>query len=496
MSKEMNQTGIYSISDEKYHQYEQAQANKELLPLREKDRTMGFANYFTLWMGGIHNIATYATVAGFLLLGVQVKHVILAVFLSFIVSTLMITINGRAGAKYGIPSSMQLKSVYGEKGAKLPGILRGVFSAIAWYSLQIYTGSRALYILICVLWPGFESLGSNFDFIGIDLPNLISFTLFWALNLTIGLGGTDLMNKFNVILNPLIYIFFIATAVWALKVSGGFGNILAYTPPKGLSASYPTFLVYLMIFNSWLGFWSSPAINVADFTRNAKSDKDQFAGMTAGFGFGYLIFAFTGVIILVGGALHYGLTDWADLQQFGILSIMRQWERPFTIIGGLLILLMATVSANITTNGVAASYQLISLFPKKLNYQKAMSCAAIIAFLLIPWKTMGASGGVMAFMNMIGVIIGPIVGVMLADYFFVAKQEIDLDSLYLDKVNPTVHNKYAGVNKNAYIATIVGILFSLLGYIPALSVINKLSMFVGAGIGFIVYVALNKTKDN
>lgn len=494
MSDKRDLNSIYHISEDKYTQYAKAQPNKEMLPLLEKERTMGFVNYFSLWMGGIHNIATYATVAGFLLLGAPMKHVIAAIFLSFIASALMNTLNGRAGSKYGIPSSMHLKAVYGDVGSKLPGILRGIFSGLAWFSLQIYTGSRALYILIALIYPGFETLGGSFNFIGLNLPNLISFILYWIFTLIIGLGGSKLINKFNVILNPMIYIFFIAAAVWALKVSGGFSNILAFTPPNELSYNYPTFLVYFMIFNSMLGFWSSPAVNVADYTRNAKSDQDQSRGMTVGFGVGYLVFGFTSIIILVGGTLYYGITDWTDFQQFGILSIMRQWDSPFAIIGGIIVLLMATVSANVSSNGLSATYQLIGLFPKRFTYRTGMITSAFIAFLLIPWKTMQGSGGVMAFMNMIGVMLGPVLGVMLAHYFFIEKQRIDLDNLYLDKVYPEKYNKYAGVNKNAYIATFVAILVTLLGYIDGFEVINQLSMFVGATIGFIVYVLLPRKE--
>ncbi|MFC6323178.1 cytosine permease [Companilactobacillus baiquanensis] len=495
MSKTVEQTDIYHISDEKYKEYADAQSNEEMLPLREDKRTMGFGNYFTLWMGGIHNIATYATVAGFLLLGAPMKHIILAIFLSFIFSAYMDTLNGRAGSKYGIPGSMHLKSVYGDRGAKLPGILRGIFSGLAWFSLQIYTGSRALYILIAVIWPSFESLGGNFNFIGINLPNLISFILYWVFTLLIGLGGSNLINKFNVILNPLIYIFFIGAAIWALNAAGGFGNILSFTPPKNLSYSYPTILVYFMIFNSLLGFWSSPAVNVADYTKNAKSNRAQSTGMTLGFGVGYLIFAFSSVIILAGGALRYGVTNWADFQQFGILSIMRHWSQPFAIIGGIIVLLMATVSANVLSNGLSATYQLIALFPKRFSYKTGMITSAIIAFILIPWKTMTGNGGVMAFMNMIGVMLGPVVGVMLAYYFVIDKRKLDLDSLYLDKVNPKKYNRYAGINKNAYIATIIAIIITMLGYIHGFEAINQLSVFVGAGLGFLISIILPRSKD-
>ena len=125
--------------------------NEDLLPSSETTDN-GRAQFFTLWMGSIHNIPEYAAVGGFIFLGLSPLQVMLAVVLSsFIVATFM-NLNGVAGSKYGIPFAMHLQSTYGSLGAKLPGVLKRLCGAIAWFGLQTFTGSLALFIILGKFW--------------------------------------------------------------------------------------------------------------------------------------------------------------------------------------------------------------------------------------------------------------------------------------------------------------------------------------------------------
>ena len=191
--------------------------NEDLLPSSPKQRTMGARNFFTLWMGSIHNIPNYAAVGGFIFLGLSPLQVMLAVVLSsFIVATFM-NLNGVAGSKYGIPFAMHLQSTYGSLGAKLPGFLRGCVAAIAWFGLQTFTGSLALLIILGKFWPNFLEIGGSFQFFGLRLPELMAFTLFWLLNVAIGFGGSKILNRFTAILSPLIYVVIIGLTIWAIR---------------------------------------------------------------------------------------------------------------------------------------------------------------------------------------------------------------------------------------------------------------------------------------
>lgn len=462
--------------------------NEDILPKPQDKRNMGMMNYFTLWMGSVHNIPNYAAVGGFLFLGLSPINVVFALILSAVTVAAFMIFNGVAGSKYGIPFAMHLRSTYGDIGAKLPGFLRGGVAAIAWFGLQNFTGSLALMILISKIWPGFATLGGDFEILGIGIPGLISFTIFWALNVLIGIGGGGFLNKFTAILSPLIYIVFGGMTIWAINAAGGLGPIFSYDTSAVTSQINPVF-IYLMIMNSVLAVWAAPGASVADFTQNAKSTKDQLIGQTASMVVAYTIFAFCSICILIGGSIHFGVNEW------NVLNIVEKWDSLPAIILSMLVFLLTTISTNATGNIIPAAYQLTALFPKQLNYKKGVIIAGIISYLIMPWKLMENADSIYIFLNAIGAMLGPVAGVMVVHFYLIKKQVIDLDKLYFDPKDKSEANDYRGLNKSAYIATILGLIISLSGqFIPALKAISDISWFVGFISAGIVYALLAK-KD-
>lgn len=463
--------------------------NADILPKPCEKRNMKMINYFTLWMGSVHNIPNYAAVGGFLFLGLSPINVMFALVLAALAVSIFMAFNGVAGSKYGIPFAMHLRSVYGDLGAKLPGFLRGCVAAIAWFGLQNFTGSLALLILITKLWPGFNDIGGGAEILGISIPGLISFTIFWLVNVLIGLGGGGILNKFTAFLSPLIYIVFGGMTIWAINAAGGLGPIFAYDTQTAASGINPIW-VYLMIINSVLAVWAAPGASVSDFTQNATSTRDQKLGQIASLVVAYAIFAFCSVCILIGGSIHYGITEW------NVLNIANKWDNLPAILISMLVFLLTTISTNATGNIIPAAYQLTALFPKKLNYKKGVIIAGIISFLIMPWKLMENADSIYIFLNAIGAMLGPVAGVMIAHFYFNQRQRIDLNALYFDPSGERTGNAYRGLNRAAYIATIFGLVISLMGqFIPIFKFLSDISWLVGFGSAFVIYLALSRAKS-
>lgn len=478
---------IYHISEDQLQRYRQrGYKNEDILPKPAEDRHMTAMNYFTLWMGSVHNIPNYAAVVGFLMLGLSPINVMVAITLAGLAVAVFMIFNGRAGAKFGIPFAMHLRSTYGSKGAKLPGFLRGVVAAIAWFGVQTYTGAAALTILISKLWPAYLEIGGGGEVLGITIPELISFVIFWIANMAIGFGGGGILNKFTAVLSPIIYLVFGGMTIWAINVGGGIGNILQYNMAGDVSIN--PILAYLMIIASVLSVWAAPGVSVSDFTQNARSQKDQAQGQVASLLVGYLIFAFMAVVIIIGGTIHFG----APTSGNGVLDFINQWDSLPAIIVATLVFLMTTISTNATGNIIPAAYQLAALFPKQIDYRKGVLIAGIISFLIMPWNFMSDGGGILVFLNAIGSLLGPVAGVMIAHYSFVNKQEIDLDQLYFDTSGKeSRQNIYTGVNKQAYVATVIGLVLSMVGqFVPALSILSDMAWITGFISAFVIYYLL------
>lgn len=150
----------------------------DLLPKSDAQRNWKTFNYFTLWMGSVHNVPNYVMVGGFFILGLSTFSIMMAIILSAFIIALAMVFNGAAGSKYGVPFAMILRASYGVRGALLPGLLRGGIAAIMWFGLQCYAGSLAFLILLGKLWPAFLTLGGDFKLLGLSLPGLIAFLVF------------------------------------------------------------------------------------------------------------------------------------------------------------------------------------------------------------------------------------------------------------------------------------------------------------------------------
>ncbi|EHJ06800.1 allantoin permease [Staphylococcus simiae] len=469
--------------------FERRGYNKDIMPKNSSQRNSSAFNFFTLWMGAVHNIPNYTAVGGFLLLGLSPLQVMFSLVISSFLIAMLLVFNGYAGSKYGIPFAMQLRHTYGDAGAKLPGILRGVVAGIGWFGIQTFAGSQALLILMNKLIPGYEDFGNGHTILGITIPALIAFLIFWAINFGIGIGGGETLNKFTAILNPLIYIVFGGMAIWGYMTAGGWHNIMNYDiTTKTSGIIYPAILTFILIFNSLLGVWAGPGASVADFTQNAKSTRSQVVGQISGIVVAHLLFAISSVFIIIGGSIALGHQEW------NILTIINEWDSIWAILIATGVLLMTTISTNATSNIIPAAYQLTALMPKWINYKRGVMIASILSIVIMPWKMMENQDSIFVFLNAIGAILGPVAGAMIVHFYFISKCKINIDKLYFDLNNKPKDLKR--INIPAYIATIVGVVISLLGFIPAFRIIADFSWFIGFISTGVVYILLHLVHES
>lgn len=455
--------------------------HEDLLPKESNKKDWKAFNYFTLWMGSVHNVPNYVAVGGFFILGLSTINIMLAIMISALIIAFIMVMNGAAGSKYGIPFAMILRASYGVRGALFPGILRGCVAAIMWFGLQCYAGSLALLILLGKLWPQFLTLGGDFSLLGLSLPGLIAFLAFWAVNVAIGLGGGGILNKFTAILNPCIYVVFGGMAIWAVSLAG-WDNIIHYVP-KNITLSENSGFLFLVVINAVVAVWAAPAVSASDFTQNARSFKQQALGQTAGLVVAYILFAVASVCILAGASIHYGVDTW------NVLDIVQNWDSVFASVFAVLVILMTTISTNATGNIIPAGYQIAAIAPKRLTYKSGVVIASLVSLIICPWKLMENQESIYLFLDIIGGMLGPVIGVMMAHYFIVVRSNIDLNTLYTEAGNYKYYDN--GFNRVAFIVTLISVVLSLGGkFIVFLEPLSRISWFVGVISAFVLYIVI------
>ncbi|MGF1733779.1 allantoin transporter [Photobacterium satsumensis] len=456
----------------------------DMLPKPSEKRTWNAFNYFTLWQGSVHNIPSYIAVGGFLTLGLSTFGLMTAIILSSFVVAAAMVLNGLAGSKYGIPFAMILRGSYGVKGALLPGTLRGGIASIMWFGIMNTAGTGAMLILIGKFWPAFLEIGGGGSILGLGIPAMIAFLVFWAINMVIAFYGGDVLNKFTAILNPLIWLVFGGLAIWAVY-QAGLSNIFSYVPEQ-VQSEGSSFFKFFIVMNSLVAVWACPAVGNCDFTQYAKNDKAQARGQTLGFFVAYTLFAITSVMILAGASIHYGVDTW------NVLDIVNNFDGWFIPAFASVVILMTTISTNATANIIPAGYQVVALFPK-LTYRQGVMIAGVISVIICPWKLMESQDSLFMFLNLIGAMLGPVLGVMLAHYFVILKGNVDLETLY---TKPGQYNYFKnGYNTLAFGVTITAAIAAIIGeFIPALKPLSQVSWFTGVFTAFFLYAFFTKRK--
>lgn len=455
--------------------------NSDLLPTKLEERIWKKGHFFSIWMGSVHNVPSYVTIGGFFALGLSVWQVFFIILTASLLLAGILVLNGHVGAKYGIPFSVYLRASFGSKGAIFPGVLRGVIAAIMWFGLQTYAGSMAVTILIGKLWTGYLSLGGNWSFLGLNLSNLLSFLLFWMVNVFFIFAGINSLRRLNKIIFPLVFIVFGGMSVWAIKLAGGITPILNYSS-KGLEGNLT--LIFFSCISALLATWVAQIISVSDVTRYARSNKDQAIGQIAGLIVTYLLFAIASITIIIGSEIAFGVPIW------NILEVVNRFDRKFVIIISLLTICLSTLSVNLVGNIFPSGYQLAALFPNKLSFKSGALLAAFIGVLIMPWKLMENSSSIFLFLNLVGGLLSPVAGVMLAHYYIVSKRVIIVEDLY----SPNLTSKV--VNLPALSAVIMAGFLSLIGnFWPVLKPLYDISWFTGIFSAALLYLFFNWVRE-
>ncbi|MCY0908349.1 MAG: NCS1 family nucleobase:cation symporter-1 [Sulfobacillus thermotolerans] len=451
--------------------------NVDLAPIAKEKRRWTWVNYSTIWMGMVHNIVAYETAAALLSQGFSVAQALLAVIIANAILVLAMWLNGVAGAKYGLPFPVLIRSAFGYKGAQIPVLLRA-FVAIFWFAVQSYAGSLAINALFGLLIPGWNSL-SQYAFLGLQANVAIAFGLFWILHALVISHGMERIRHFELWAGPMVIIMGLIAVVWAVNAAHGLGPLFtepSHLSPAAFDAAFPLAVTGL------IGVWATLVLNIPDFTRFAKSQRDQVVGQAIGLPITAILFALISIITTSGALAAFGsaISNPVDLLQ--------RFHNPLILVFGALTLIVATLSVNVGANVVSPAYDLVNLFPRKLHFVSAGILAIALGVLFVPWMWFNNATTIYDVLGAIGGALGPVAGLMLADFYVVRNQHYDVEQFFERSGDFRYQN---GWNLRGLMAFGVGLLGAFIGlFIPSLHVLYTYSWFVGIVASFVSYALL------
>ncbi len=467
--------------------------NADLEPTTEVTRTWDWKAYAALWIAMVVCVPTYMLAAGLIAEGMSWDQAVITVMLGNIIVLAPMILIGHAGAKYGVPFPVLLRSAFGTKGARIPAMARGLV-ACGWFGIQTWVGGSAIYVIINSL-SGNAFQGTPLPFLGIDIAQFFSFLGFWSIHLFFIKNGTESIRWLETIAAPFLIFMGLALLAWAYIKAGGFGAMLS-TPsqfsPGG--AKDGQFLgAFIAGLTAMVGFWATMALNIPDFTRFAKSQKDQIVGQMIGLPLPMALFAFIGVAVTSATVTIFGEAIWDPVALAGRMG-------GFGVVVALAALIVATLTTNLAANVVAPSYGFSNLNPQKISFTMGGYITASIGIAIFPWKLLESSGGYL-FVWLLGysALLGPIAGILIADYFLLRKCNLKVDDLFR---HDGEYGSGNGWNRAGLWALVIGILPNLPGFLHAAGFVETVpeifdmvynyAWFVGVFVAGGFYLALAK----
>ncbi len=474
--------------------------NDDLAPVPPSGRKWGTASFAALWISMAACIPTYMLASGLIGSGMNWSQAVATIFLGNVIVVVPMILNAHAGTRYGIPFPVFCRASFGTTGANIPALLRA-FVACGWFGIQTWIGGDAIYKILGVFLPSITA-GTPLPVLDITLTHFACFLFFWAINMWVIWRGIDTIRVLLNLKAPLLIVLGLALLAWAYQAAGGFGPILSQ--PSAFDVGQPKAGQFWGIFfpslTGMIGFWATLSLNIPDFSRYAKSQRDQALGQALGLPATMALYSFIGVAVTSATTIIYGKTLWDPV------DVLTRFKNPLVLIGALFALCLATLATNIAANVVSPANDFAQLAPRKISFRIGGLITGLIGIVMMPWKLVAdPSGYIFTWLIGYSALLGPIGGIMIADYFVYRKKHLDVPALY------SAHGPYrysGGTSWVAVAAFLAGALPSLPGFLANIKAIDPASIapffhaiynvawLAGFAIAFVVYLILRKLAPN
>jgi NCS1 family nucleobase:cation symporter-1 len=455
--------------------------NEDLAPVPIARRNWTTYNYAALWISMAHCIPTYMLASGLIASGMNWWQALVTVALGNTIVLIPILLNSHPGTKYGIPFPVFARAAYGTIGSNLPALMRALV-ACGWFGIQAWIGGEALNTFFANVVPGWSTLlGAGFA--GHTTTEWISFLLFWGLNVFVIYRGMDLLRHVENWAAPFVLVMTAALLAWAVWRANGFGPLLS--EPGKFATAGEFFKVFVPSLTAMIGFWATLSLNMPDFTRFGRSQREQVVGQVVALPTTMFVFAAMGVLITSATFIIYHELIWDPIK------LIAKFQDPFVIAISMFTAVVATLAVNIAANVVSPANDFANAFPRAISFKTGGLITGILGIVIQPWRLLADPSGYI-FTWLLGYSggLGSIAGVLIADYWIVRSQELRLEDLYL---TDGAYRYTGGWHLPGVVATLAGCAAAWAGLVvPALRPVYDYAWFVGFGVSLAVYVALAK----
>lgn len=453
--------------------------SKDSKPLEEEQRNWTTWSIASLWIGIMVSIPVYMLAGGLIASGMTWIQAIFTIVLGHTIVMIPAVLLGHFGTKYAVGFPLLSKLVFGPKGNIFPTLLRA-FLGCFWFGVQSWIGGTAINSIIINIIP---NLKGNFT------VQFVSYLIFLIINIYIALNGANALKIFEQFSAPILIALSLSVLIWSYKVAGGFVNIFGYS---GLNNGNNFIQIFFPALTAMIAFDSTIAINISDYTKNIKKQKQQIIGQFLGAPLMTAFIVFVGVCGTIGAQIKFGEMIWnpADL--------VAKFDNPVIVIIFSIFIIIATMTTNIPANLIPPGIIFSNIWTKLFTYKKAILLVLGISIIVMPWKVLENPNNYIFEVNgTLATFLGPMTGIYLSSYWYQYKTNIYLFDLYLTDGGKYFY--YNGCNIYAMIILFVSTIIVLIGKftdLQALKFLYESSYVFGLLISFILYAITIKINNS
>ncbi|GBQ89385.1 NCS1 family nucleobase:cation symporter-1 [Asaia krungthepensis] len=459
--------------------------NVDLAPVRE--RHWAWKDFLFLWMSNVHSVAGYMTLGSFFMMGLPVGAVLAGLLIAILCVHLLCNLVAVPSLKAGVPFPVVIRGAFGVYGAIIPALVRGVI-AVGWYGIQTWLASNAIVLFILHLDPAIMDYADlhRHGALGLSMLGWGAFLFVWALQMVVFWRGMEAIRHFIDWAGPAIYgVILLLDGALLIKTQG---QVHLSVLPRAAFSWRETLAGLLAVASLTLAYFSPIILNFGDFARYGLSLADVKRGNLWGLPVNFMAFVVLVLttLVLTQPALGRLILDPAE-------TIIR-FDNQTIMLVGTITLVAATIGINISANFVSAAFDFSNIAPSAISWRQGGVIASFGAVLLTPWNLYAHPELIHLTLDILGLFIAPVTGILLVDYYGVQKQTLDLPSLY----NPRADGRYwyrSGVNPRAVLALALAVALGLLVvFLPALHGVQNFSWVIGFVTGGVFHALLSALR--
>jgi nucleobase:cation symporter-1, NCS1 family len=394
--------------------------NADLAPASPLGRSWGVFSLFAMWMSDVHSVGGYTFAASLFFLGLTGWQVLISMTVGIMAVYVLMNLIGRPSQRYGIPYPVVARISFGILGANLAAVVRGIVG-IVWYGVQTYFASKAVQVLAVMVIPSAATLSQS-GFLGLSTLGWLCFLFMWFFQLLIFLNGMETIRKFIDFCGPAVYAVMFVLAIWILSQTG----LSSLSLQLGTAPASPLLTLGLMANAAMLivAYFAALLLNFGDFARFSRSERIMKWGNFLGLPVNFVIFAIVTVIVTAGTQQVFGETIMDPV------AIVEKIGNPVAVVAGSITFIVATMGINIVANFVSPAYDISNLYPEKIDFKRGGLITSILSVLVCPWLFVASPQAITIFVSIFGAVLGPLFGIIIADYYLTKRQMVAVESLY------------------------------------------------------------------